>query len=514
MNKKKKRLRSLCSVAALAATLLTACKEDGCAEETRPEQMAEETEVELSEDELVVVRGIAQGCYRRSLCEVDDIIAELPFDGANKGLRTVSEVRPVTISQEGCLRGLEMGMETMQVGDTLAYVVNFEDSMGYAVLSSDIRIPEEVLCYSETGNLGDSTDNPGFAYFLSLAEDYMLERIADFEVREDSLLASATAKIELGAGDSDGLAVGGMKATPLPDNKLTRGIRITKVSPWNNHLMKQPLSVVEWNQHHNKYTKALGCNGNAELTGCVMVGLAQIMAYWKYPVRFQGHSYNWNEIVKYSDSYSEDANYNREKYLPNAHWEGNVDKMPMEDQISRLMYDLVKNVGADVGCDGTSASTCTGAERLRDMGYNVEDGCTYDSAKVRSSLDAGRIVLMSGKAIKEKHSALGIRTYNEYKKGHCWNVDGYLIQRRITTYQYNKLLRLQNYDVYSERCFVHVNWGWGGYRNGYYANGVFNSNTYPDYDSAGNKGNKKVSVSGEQGNYQYKQTIYTNIYPK
>lgn len=59
--------------------------------------------------------------------------------------------------------------------------------------------------------------------------------------------------------------------------------------------------------------------------------------------------------------------------------------------------------------------------------------------------------------------------------GHAWLVDGYLNQERT-----RKVIdRSTNETISSSketRLLVHCNWGWGGYRDGYFYPGVFNSN--------------------------------------
>ncbi len=73
------------------------------------------------------------------------------------------------------------------ISDTLAYVFNFNDSLGSVIVAYDKRVENPLLAFTEKGFIGDKIDNPGLRIFLERAEDYILNSIAETEERKDSM---------------------------------------------------------------------------------------------------------------------------------------------------------------------------------------------------------------------------------------------------------------------------------------------------------------------------------------
>jgi hypothetical protein len=67
-------------------------------------------------------------------------------------------------------------------------------------------------------------------------------------------------------------------------------------------------------------------------------------------------------------------------------------------------------------------------------------------------------------------------------KGHAWVVDGYRIQYDTHAYYAADDLRLLDRTRTPEKNYVHCNWGWDGYCNGYYLYNALKSSGYVDYD--------------------------------
>ena len=173
-------------VGSLCAATLGSCEDSSDAlEACKDNSQTQDETIELTEDEARVLGVMSHGSTRRSQCEAEDIAVNFTTspDGGNRALRYVGSCRPLVGQATSHLK--TTGGEPQE--DTLAYVVNFADSMGFAIVSADLRIPDDVLAFVEAGNLGDSTDNPGLALFLDLAEDYMLKSIEDFEATKDSV---------------------------------------------------------------------------------------------------------------------------------------------------------------------------------------------------------------------------------------------------------------------------------------------------------------------------------------
>ena len=89
--------------------------------------------------------------------------------------------------------------------------------------------------------------------------------------------------------------------------------------------------------------------------------------------------------------------------------------------------------------------------------------------KIAGSLNNMQPVYMCGK-----------NTVNS--EGHAWVVDGYRIQYDTHAYYAADDLRLLDRTRTPEKNYVHCNWGWDGYCNGYYLYNALKSSGYVDYD--------------------------------
>ena len=445
--------RNFCLVAMVAAVVV------GCREESSPlpEDGGDGSVAELTEDESLVLDASVRGTYKRDLCMVEDIAMNIPFSEGNKSLRFVSGAFPLVTDAGGGLKSVEQS-GCGGFSDTLAYVVNFADSMGCAIIPADTRVPEDVLFYSESGNLGDTVDNPGFGFFMEMAADYVEMSVADAQSREDSVRASLLAK--LGVGSLEDVSEW---------NVGNRALRRKSVS---GDVVQQvrPLSVVEWGQYHNRFTKERGCNGNAPSTGCGPTALAQIMAYYRHPQEIGGYKVNWDDLLLYTDSQVE-----RKSCYKNANWV--YDKSSHEyscelvkGQLNRLMERICTQTinDGDYQCDGTSAKSENLENFLRQF-YTAPDMQDYRSDAIISSLDKGNLVYGEGVSHKNLKRKNRFKSYYVYEGGHAWYYDGYI---RIAT---PVLTKSRNGSYLSSKEYFHINWGWDGCCNGYFASNVFDA---------------------------------------
>jgi len=93
----------------------------------------------------------------------------------------------------------------IELPDTVAYVVNFADSAGFALIAGDVRIGTPILAYVGEGALGNEIDNPGLAIFLEGTEEYILRSITDFENQKDSIVNEVLMK--MGVEDEAGTKI-------------------------------------------------------------------------------------------------------------------------------------------------------------------------------------------------------------------------------------------------------------------------------------------------------------------
>lgn len=195
-----------------------------------------------------------------------------------------------------------------------------------------------------------------------------------------------------------------------------------------------PLISINWNQGHpyNQFCPS-DADGKA-VVGCVAVAMAQAMSVARYPIRPNGeHSYFSS---KYGTIY---INYNKEDaYNWNAIISGNDGRK----EVARLLYHCGVSVDMGYSPSGSGTQTSYIPAALRSyFGYSKSvkayprDGYTEGDWEelIQAELQAGRAVVYSGYD--------GVGNY-----GHAFNLDGY-----------------------DGNHMYHVNWGWGGANNGYFA---------------------------------------------
>lgn len=231
-----------------------------------------------------------------------------------------------------------------------------------------------------------------------------------------------------------------------------------------------PLSTTAWDQENvvsnpPPYLYNLFCPYNntdheRAVTGCVATAMAQIMKYWNYPATGTGSfSYQDNTSNGYSANYGTlSSNFASHTYqwsqMP-AQLTGS-ESASQDTAVAVLMYDCGVSVGMDYGDDNQGGS---GAEGL--IAFEVQYGDSFCSeyafkkyfsydpdtifgaveanytasawtALIKHDLDMGRVSLYEG-----NDTAQG---------GHAWVCDGY-----------------------DATGMLHMNWGWSGADNGFFA---------------------------------------------
>ena len=195
------------------------------------------------------------------------------------------------------------------------------------------------------------------------------------------------------------------------------------------------LKTAEWNQMapFNKYTP------NNYVTGCVATAGAIVMKHHGYPAKGTGsHSYTWNGKTL-TANFEHDYDW---ASMP-AKYDGTNDAA--FDGVARLMADLgvavemqyAKNgSGAYIGNMISALQTYFGYSKLTYLASVDDMEAEAWNAKLRGEIDANRPILYSA-----SDASAG---------GHSFIIDGY-----------------------KDESFS-VNWGWGGYCNGFYQIGALN----------------------------------------
>ena len=303
------------------------------------------------------------------------------------------------------------------------YVFDITPGPGFVIVSADdIILP--ILGYSTEANFQSNLDQTGLTDWMKHASLNVHKGI------QQNL--PATARISsLWTAYKQGQVPAEMKSTAVA-----------------------PLIFTQWNQE--PFYNAL-CPVNTAVTphattvtGCVATTMAQIMRYWSYPAKGTGSfSYNDATSAGYSNNYgTQSANFGATTY--------NWLNMPISissvnNDIATLMYQCGVSVGMDYGTDAQNGS---GAQVLGTFGgpcaqtayasyfsydpnsmqgvYEGSYNATQWLALIEGDLHAGRPVQYIGEA--------------QSAGGHTWVCDGY-----------------------DGNGLLHMNWGWGGSANGYYA---------------------------------------------
>lgn len=198
------------------------------------------------------------------------------------------------------------------------------------------------------------------------------------------------------------------------------------------------LNTAKWNQGNpfNKYTP------NNYVTGCVATAGAIVMKHHGYPAKGIGsHTYTWNE-QDLTANFEHDYDWAN---MPTKYTVGNDEAF---DGVARLMSDLGVAVEMKYAKGGSGASMEDLLTALKKyFGYSkyarllaiADLGAEVWNDRLRAEIDANRPILYSA--------------VDSNKGGHSFVIDGY-----------------------KDESFS-VNWGWGGYCDGFYRIGALNPET-------------------------------------
>lgn len=205
------------------------------------------------------------------------------------------------------------------------------------------------------------------------------------------------------------------------------------------------LGNIVWNQNapfNNLCPK--DCDSTRSYTGCVATAGAQIMRYWKHPKRGTGsNSYRWRNCNKQVKTLSADFNVDYDwEYMPEKYTFRSTSRQ--DSAVALLMYHVgiatnMKYGGNQAGGSGTY-ETLMAQALYTYFGYDADIniinqdyvGAAGFEEAIYRELEARRPTLLSG--------------YTENWEGHAFVCDG-----------------VDQYGMY------HINWGWGGSQNGYFA---------------------------------------------
>ena len=225
------------------------------------------------------------------------------------------------------------------------------------------------------------------------------------------------------------------------NNSIARAKSGSSISPL--------LGSIKWDQgnYYNYYcpTDASSVIGNGKVpTGCVATAMAQIMKYWNYPSVGNGsHSYTASGYG------SQSANFGTTHYDFKSM--KNTANSTSYTQIARLIYHCGVAINMGFGPTGSGAQMIGGGNSALNAFKNY---FRYNSTKIKgyaqSSYTNTQWINMIEAELK-LHRPIQYDGYDPSNEGHSWVCDGFDTNDNL-----------------------HMNWGWGGTDNGFYAVGSLN----------------------------------------
>lgn len=251
------------------------------------------------------------------------------------------------------------------------------------------------------------------------------------------------------------------------------------IQQWNNLINNsyttftttsvEPLLTTTWGQrplYNNLCPDSAGVHAP---TGCVATATAQVMKYWNWPTTGQGsYSYTYNDTVL-------SANFANTTYdwaqMPNSlNSNSSADEI---NAVATLMYHIGVAIEMNYEMNGSSAilnsydiddlpcaeNALKNYFRYKESIHSLYKDETSDAdwiAALKAELNAGRPVL-------ERGSGEG--------GGHAFVCDGY-----------------------DATGLFHINWGWSGYMDGYFAHNALNPNGGGTGSNTNNDFNEHVAI--------------------
>jgi len=328
----------------------------------------------------------------------------------------------------------------VDIPDTLAYILDFKDSAGFAIISADRRIDYSVLAFTRDGSFNRKTDNLGMAVYLERLEIYLLNSIAEAELQKDSLLNSILRKLEV--------------------NNVSAINMQSRAPTWFVETKIGPLISIQWGQDM-PFNGALGqmCNYNPGPppndsrypVGCVATTLIQIQSYWEHPIIHPASGTSWT-ILK---SYKQYHNFNDSAHLSQIERDRRATAKLI---VGNLFRQMGTTLNMNYDCDGSGANSQDAVDYFGRNGYTVSGLGNFNSTVVNNSINNGRPLLIRGCT-----NANGC---------HAWVIDGTLERKEMMNVG-GTIIQVSPTEYYA-----YHNWGWDGRGDSVLPMGVFNSGYY------------------------------------
>ncbi len=309
--------------------------------------------------------------------------------------------------------------------DTLLYVINYENEQGFCVVSANNNT-EGLLAVTDQGEydteFAASDENGGFKSFMSMAEQYVRTTEPASSNFDPGTLYEFTRRYDT--------------------------IRTVTVSP---------KVTVRWGQRgvEAAYT-------SNTYAGCCNIAMAQIMSYFAYPSSIaitytdslSSLTLNWTEINKHVESH-------------------NLSSCTASDTAHQTLGHFIRELGvlnkSEYEAKGTSTYRHDVLNSFRQLGYTASDLTDYNGGLFASYLNSNKLIYMEGNRMDDNNQVFG----------HAWVVDGEC-RYNVHITEWKRAFGDTEWTFVRDgglisTSYMHINWGWDGNCNGYFAANVFNS---------------------------------------
>lgn len=304
-------------------------------------------------------------------------------------------------------------------GTPLLYAFNINNNSGFVIVSGD-DASHPIIGYSTSGHFVTPVPGNNVDYWLTECKSNIQY------VRNMNSKASAMVAAEWNLYQS---SIVSHQSSGIKD----------KVHGRKEVMAVAPLCQTTWNQ--SPFYNA-DCPGGS-VTGCVATAMAQILAYWQYPPHgLLSSFYTETSPENYGLLY---ANYDAATYL----WSAMPDNLSSDnDEVAKLMYDCGVSVNMSYSPSESGAwvinadsKICTQNAIVTYFGYN---GATIQGLKRKNYSDSAWLAMIINEINNSR--PLEWAGWDTVYGGHNWVCDGY-----------------------DSNNYVHMNWGWGSYDDGYYS---------------------------------------------
>jgi PKD repeat protein len=316
--------------------------------------------------------------------------------------------------------------QTESDGSVDFYVFDIQPVTGFVIVAgNDVIVP--VLAYSTESHFVTGYQHVGLTNWMSKVSS-RIHLVVSKQFSADSRIAALWTAY-----------AGGNKPAALRSSSVS------------------PLCTTTWDQspYYNGDCPINPTDGQQCITGCVATAMAQIMKFWNYPAKGIGSS-SYDCTVANNDQFNIgelSANYGATTFvwtdMPNSINGAN-------SQIAELMYEAGVSVDMSYG-DQESGAYVTQAEANQAFGYDnapcsqysYVNYFNYNSATLQGVMEKSYAASAWTALIENELNAgrpVQYEGYDPSQGGHTWVCDGYDVNNNL-----------------------HMNWGWSGQDDGYYA---------------------------------------------